>query len=155
MEEQCRFWGPLSFGSTHDETSVARGIVEILPIVYRSRQGSRTPKILRNLDYQTQRLSRPCQISRMPRVTRLAYIVGLTIGILPLVIAIIYKQQSFLHEEVTLERLAPEENIDTSVPSLFSMADIHGDYPRALAALVHAGVVNENGDWKAGNSTFV
>ena len=35
------------------------------------------------------------------------------------------------------------------------MADIHGDYPRALAALVHAGVVDEQGDWKAGNATFV
>lgn len=35
------------------------------------------------------------------------------------------------------------------------MADIHGDYPKALAALIHAGVVDKNGDWKAGNATFV
>lgn len=48
-----------------------------------------------------------------------------------------------------------EDHIDLSTPSLFAMADIHGDYPRAQAALVHAGVVDESGNWKAGNATFV
>ena len=87
--------------------------------------------------------------------TRLVVIFGPLIAILPLVIAFIYKQQPLTYEDVAAGLVPPEEYIDTSIPSLFSIADIHGDYPRALAALVHAGVVDENGDWRAGNSTFV
>lgn len=38
---------------------------------------------------------------------------------------------------------------------LFAIADIHGDYPRAHAALMHAGVVDVDGVWIAGNATLV
>lgn len=40
-------------------------------------------------------------------------------------------------------------------PSLFAIADIHGDYDRAHAALQHAGVVDSTGLWRAGNATLV
>jgi hypothetical protein len=72
------------------------------------------------------------------------------IALLPIVFAIIYKQYPF-----PLPGILVDEHIDTTIPPLFAIADIHGDYPRALAALIHAGVVDEQGDWKAGNATFV
>ncbi|CCG83219.1 Uncharacterized protein C1840.07c [Taphrina deformans PYCC 5710] len=40
-------------------------------------------------------------------------------------------------------------------PALYAIADIHGDYPRALSALQHAKVVDEAGSWVAGNATLV
>jgi len=76
----------------------------------------------------------------------------LFIVIVPIAVALIYKQYPLTSQ---LSSFPNDDHINTLIPSLFSMADIHGDYPRALAALVHAGVVDEQGDWKAGNATFV
>lgn len=91
----------------------------------------------------------------MPRLTRWVILIGPIFAIFPFVIAIIYSQQPLRYEDVPTGTVLPEEYIDTSIPTLFSVADIHGDYPKALAALIHAGIVDENGDWKAGNATFV
>lgn len=76
---------------------------------------------------------------------------ALFVAIIPIVIAILYKQYPLLSSPGSVV----DDYIDTSIPSLYAMADIHGDYPRALAALLHAGVVDEKGDWIAGNATFV
>ena len=74
------------------------------------------------------------------------------IAIIPIAVALIYKQYSISSKIASIPN---DDHINTSIPPLFSIADIHGDYPRALAALVHAGVVDQQGDWKAGNATFV
>jgi len=73
-------------------------------------------------------------------------------AIVSIALALVYKQYPLPSKSASFPN---DDHINTSIPSLFSMADIHGDYPRALAALVHAGVVDEQGDWKAGNATFV
>jgi hypothetical protein len=91
----------------------------------------------------------------MLRITQFVVIIGPIIAILPLVFAFIYNQQPLQHEDVSGGLVDLEKSIDTSIPSLFAIADIHGDYPHALAALVHAGVVDEDGNWTAGNSTLV
>ena len=91
----------------------------------------------------------------MPRVTHAVALVGLLLALLPLIVAFIYRQQVLRYQDVLIGPVVLEDYIDRSIPSLFSMADIHGDYPRAFASLVHAGVVDEHGDWTAGNSTFV
>jgi hypothetical protein len=83
--------------------------------------------------------------SRIFRVIALSFAV-------PIAVALVYKQYPL---SFTLLGHGEDGHINTSIPSLFAMADIHGDYPRALAALIHAGVVDEKGDWKAGNATFV
>jgi hypothetical protein len=77
---------------------------------------------------------------------------SIVIAVIPIAVALIYKQYPLSTKFVGVQ---DEDHIDTAIPSLFSMADIHGDFPRALAALVHAGVVDEGGSWKAGNATFV
>lgn len=78
------------------------------------------------------------------------------IAAFPLVFEFLAKRYS-LYSQTSLigQTRASEQSIDHSIPSLFAIADIHGDYPKALAALVHAGVVDSNGDWSAGNATFV
>lgn len=93
----------------------------------------------------------------MPRLFWLSVVIVPLAAILTLVFASGLIQQPLQTEDVTGTRVdvSPEGHMDMSIPSLFSMADIHGDFPKALAALKHAGVVDENGDWNAGNSTFV
>jgi hypothetical protein len=86
----------------------------------------------------------------MAFLNRILSIVGFLIAVVPIAAALFYNQYP-----LRLLSFGEDDHIDTSIPSLFSMADIHGDYPRALAALVHAGVVDEQGNWKAGNATYV
>ena len=90
----------------------------------------------------------------MPRLFWSSVIIVPLAVIVSLVVASKY-QLPLRFEDVSSGKVAPNGHMDRSIPSLFSMADIHGDYPKALAALIHAGVVDENGDWAAGNSTFV
>ncbi|RDW66638.1 hypothetical protein BP5796_09387 [Coleophoma crateriformis] len=89
----------------------------------------------------------------MPRISQILIVLVPLVAALPIVVAFISKQYPLLFPGYL--RGSHEADIDLSIPSLFAMADIHGDYPRALAALVHAGVVDEEGNWKAGNATFV
>jgi hypothetical protein len=77
---------------------------------------------------------------------------ALSIAFVPISVAFTYEQYPLSSR---LPGFPKDDHVDISIPSLFAMADIHGDYPRALAALHHAGVVDEHGDWKAGNATFV
>lgn len=93
----------------------------------------------------------------MPQLSHILVILVPLFAALPLVVAFVSKQYPLLFASHPAGHHggSHETEIDLSIPSLFAMADIHGDYPRALAALVHAGVVDENGDWKAGKSTFV
>lgn len=48
-----------------------------------------------------------------------------------------------------------EDSLPIGTPSLYAIADIHGDYERAHAALMHARVVDGDGNWIAGNATLV
>ena len=74
------------------------------------------------------------------------------VAIVPIAIALIYKHCPLSSKIASFPN---DDHINKSIPPLFSIADIHGDYPRALAALVHAGVVDQQGNWNAGNATFV
>lgn len=71
--------------------------------------------------------------------------------------AYIYQQYYNVHVGVspTWPLEAAVDFLPEGTPSVFAIADIHGDYKRALAALVHAGVVNTSGEWTAGNATLV
>jgi hypothetical protein len=86
----------------------------------------------------------------VPLMNRFLLIAAFPVAVVPAALFLFYKQYP-----LPVPAFGDDAHIDTSIPPLFSMADIHGDYPRALAALVHAGVVDEQGDWKAGNATFV
>jgi hypothetical protein len=86
----------------------------------------------------------------MPSITELLSVTATIAAIIPIAFALTYTQY-----QLPLPGFPHNDHLDTSIPSLFSMADIHGDYPRALAALFHAGVVDAQGDWKAGSATFV
>lgn len=68
-----------------------------------------------------------------------------------------YIYQHFFHQAIEPDwsHRASSEFLPSGTPSLYAIADIHGDFPRAHAALMHAGVVNAIGDWAAGNATLV
>jgi hypothetical protein len=88
----------------------------------------------------------------MPLINRLLLIAAPAVAVIAIVLAVPYEQYLFRPFSSFQQE---DDHIDTLIPSLFSMADIHGDYPKALAALLNAGVVDEQGDWTAGNATFV
>lgn len=92
----------------------------------------------------------------MPRITWLLILIAPLIAAFPLVFEFLTKRYSLFSQTSLIGQAGTsDEGIDLSIPSLFAIADIHGDYPKALAALVHAGVVDSKGDWSAGNATLV
>ncbi len=76
-------------------------------------------------------------------------------AIVPFIIALIYLRAS----RESLAAFEFTKTADKTDPpprsKLFALADIHGDFPRALSVLQVAGVVDENGHWAANSSTLV
>lgn len=71
-----------------------------------------------------------------------------------------YIYQQFIHspsrQPIRYNGRDPAHDIlPAGTPSLYAIADIHGDFPRALSALQHASIVDSSGVWIAGNATLV